>query len=452
MTELSVRHRAQALIRNGRWGKWIGRGSWTLLDRGLFALSNFGLNIVLARWMAPEAYGAFAIAFSIFLIIGSAQSTMVTGPFLVLGPHRYKDRYPAYLGLVIKWQFLLSLVISLGLALVGGGFLLTGNDTTGTVLLALAVSGPFILLLWLLRTSGYARLQARGAAISGAIYLVVLLLLVYGFFQFDILTPATALFLMAGTSLVVAIQLAVRQRADLRTEKVGGPFAREVLLEHWRYARWMLPAQLLIAARNNLFYFILPTWAGLEATGALRAYSNLIMPISFMGHSLSSIIIPILVRARANRSLVEKTLVGFLLFLGNAIAYAAVLILFQDEIVGALYPNKYDAYAHLVWLVALLPVVQSPSIVLDAALRALEKQRQVFWATVAGVGSAVTVGLALVAMWGAYGAALGNVVSASAITGVLMFILWAAWRSKRASAGAAAPAGRATPPVTAQDE
>jgi O-antigen/teichoic acid export membrane protein len=442
MTELSVRHRAQALIRNGRWGKWINRGTWTLLDRGLFALSNFGLNIVLARWMSPEAYGAFAIAFSVFLIIGSAQSTMITGPLLVFGPRRFKDRYPAYLGLVIKGQFCLSLVISLGLALVGGGFLLAGKDSTGTVFLALAVSGPFILPLWLLRSSGYARLQARGAAISGTIYLVLLLLLAYGFFQLGILTPSTALFLMAGTSLVVAIRLAVRLGADLRAEKLRGPFAREVMLEHWRYARWMLPAHLLIAARNNLFYFILPVWAGLEATGALRAYSNLIMPIGFMGHSLSTILVPILVRARANGSLAEKTVLGFLLFLGNAIAYAAVLILFQDAIVEAVYPNKYDAYAHLVWLIAILPVVQSPSIVLGAALQALEKPKNVFWATLAGVGSAVTVGLALVALWGALGAAIGNLVSASVITGLLMFLLWAAWRGKRTPAGPPA-AGRA---------
>jgi len=427
MTELSVRHRATALLRNGRWSKWVSRGSWTLLDRGLFALSNFGLNVVLARWMSPEAYGAFAIAFSIFLIIGAAQSTIVTGPLLIFGPRRFSDRYPAYLGLVIKGQFVLSLVISLGLVVAGFGFIMIGNHSTGTVLFALAVSGPFILLLWLLRSSNYARLQARGAAVSGAIYLVVLLVAAYSFFRLGILTPETALFLMAAASLAVAIRLAIRQKADLRAEKLWGPFAREVAIEHWRYARWMLPAQLLTAARNNLFYFILPIWAGLEATGALRAFSNLTMPIGFMGYSLGGILVPMLVRARNNNSFVEKTVLAFVLFLGNSALYAAVLILFQNEIVGTLYQNKFDDYAYLVWLVALVPVVQSPAIVVGAALRALERPKEVFWATLAGVTCAVTLGLGAVALSGVLGAAIGNLLSASVITGVLLYMLWSCW-------------------------
>lgn len=428
MTEISIRGRATALIRNAKWGRWINRGAWTLLDRGLFALSNFGLNVVLARWMSLEAYGAFAIAFSIFLIMGAAQSTLVTGPLLVFAPRRYRDRYPAYLGLAIKWQFLLSLMTSFCIALAGAGFLIWSSRDTGIVLLALAASGPFILLMWLLRTSGYAQLQSKGAAISGAVYLVVLLASTYLFFRLDILTPATALFLMAATSLAVAIRLAIRQKADLFAEKLWGPFARDVVLEHWRYARWMLPAQMLTAGRNNLFFFVLPIWAGLEATGALRAFTNLILPIGFMGHSLGMILVPILVRARMNRSLPEKTILAFCLFLVSAIAYAAVLVLLNDEILRFLYAGKYADYAYLIWLIALLPIVQSPSVVIGAALRALERPKDVFWATLAGVGCAVTIGLGAVALAGVFGAAAGNLLSASVIMVVLMYLLWSALR------------------------
>ena len=48
----------------------IGRGAWAVTDQGLYALSNALLNILLARWLAPAEYGAFAVAYSALLLIG----------------------------------------------------------------------------------------------------------------------------------------------------------------------------------------------------------------------------------------------------------------------------------------------------------------------------------------------------------------------------------------------
>ena len=47
---------------------WAGRLSLAVVDQGLISGSNFALGIVLARWMAPAEYGAYALAFSIFLL------------------------------------------------------------------------------------------------------------------------------------------------------------------------------------------------------------------------------------------------------------------------------------------------------------------------------------------------------------------------------------------------
>lgn len=433
MTELSVRSRATALLQNGKWGRWINRGFWTLFDRGLFALSNFGMNIVLARWMSLDAYGAFAIAFSTFTIIGAVQSTFVTGPFLVFAPRRYRERHSAYLGLALKYQFVLSLIVSVGLAFVGVGFYLTGSRDTGAVLVALAISCPFILLMWLLRTTNYAKLESRGAAISGLIYLIVLLSSTYLLFRLDLLTPATALFLMAGTSFVVAIWLAIRQRADLFAEKLSGPFAREVAIEHWRYARWMLPARLLTATRNNLFIFVLPIWGGLEAAGALRALMNLVMPLGFMQNSLELILVPILVRARNNKSLHEKMALAAAFFVLNAIVYGAALVLFREEIITLLYKQQYIAYAGLVLLMALLPVVNGAAIVPGAALRAMERPKATFWAALGAAVATVLVGLPAIAIGGAAGALVGLLTSATVSFVILLFLLRSAFREEAKS-------------------
>ncbi|HEX8297559.1 MAG TPA: hypothetical protein VF594_00250, partial [Rubricoccaceae bacterium] len=33
------------------------QGAWTVLDQALFSGSNFVVNVLLARWLAPEAFG-----------------------------------------------------------------------------------------------------------------------------------------------------------------------------------------------------------------------------------------------------------------------------------------------------------------------------------------------------------------------------------------------------------
>ena len=34
------------------WMPWVGKGSLAILDQGLFASSNFLVNVLLARWLA----------------------------------------------------------------------------------------------------------------------------------------------------------------------------------------------------------------------------------------------------------------------------------------------------------------------------------------------------------------------------------------------------------------
>ena len=47
--------------------KWLHKGGFAVLDQGLFAGSNFLASILLARWLPAAEYGAFVVAYSIFL-------------------------------------------------------------------------------------------------------------------------------------------------------------------------------------------------------------------------------------------------------------------------------------------------------------------------------------------------------------------------------------------------
>ena len=74
------------MIKRGHnWGHWLGRGAWAVSDQGLFAVSSALLNILLARWLTPSAYGAFAVAYSVSLFMGAFHTALLTEPMLVFG-------------------------------------------------------------------------------------------------------------------------------------------------------------------------------------------------------------------------------------------------------------------------------------------------------------------------------------------------------------------------------
>ena len=152
--------------------RWMGRGLWTLADRGMFSISNFVLNILLARWLSPQGYGAFAVAFSALLLLGAVHGGMLTEPMLVFGPARHADRFHRYFGELLVLHAIIVTLESLILVAAGTVLLALGWQTTAMTLLALAVACPFILLLWLGRLACYVTLRPRPAAMSGIAYLI----------------------------------------------------------------------------------------------------------------------------------------------------------------------------------------------------------------------------------------------------------------------------------------
>src|ERR1700691_3728197 len=59
---------------SGKFARWITKGGLAILDQGLISGSNFLIGILLARWLMPEQYGAFALAFYVFLLLSARLS------------------------------------------------------------------------------------------------------------------------------------------------------------------------------------------------------------------------------------------------------------------------------------------------------------------------------------------------------------------------------------------
>lgn len=412
--------------------RWFKKGSWAVLDQGLFATSNFVLNVLLARWLVPDDYGAFGLTFAIFLLIGSVHSAVLTEPLLVFGSGKYKDRLSEYMGALLYAHLGFAGLGSCVLLLVSLGFALSALGSLSVLMLALALTGPFILLLWLMRRMCYVRQEPRLAASGGAWYMGLMLTGAYVLYWQEWLSGASALGVMAISGLTTSLWLAVRLRVKL-PPLLGNGLVRDAFADHWRYGRWSIGNQALNWIPMNIYYVIIPVWGGLAAGASFKALMNLIMPMLQAVWALSVLLLPTLVQARdeGHDKLDSSIRFALMPFIIGPTLYWLLLALFHQPLVYWLYEGKYTEYAVLLWLLGISPIVASVKQVMGQSLRALERPDSLFFAYALSAAIALTLGTALVYFGGIVGAGIALVIC-QAVTAILAFV---SYRRVRFSSG-----------------
>jgi O-antigen/teichoic acid export membrane protein len=405
---------------------WTQKGGFAVLDQGLYAGTNFVINIVLARWLEPHQYGAFAIAYSVFLLLATLHTAVLTEPMLVFGAGRYGDRFPTYIGLLIYGHWVVSGVIALILALTAVILWRMASMDLAPALAALAIASPLMLLLWLVRRVFYVYGQPQWSATGGMLYLALMLAGLYELYREEWLSAAWALVIMACASLAASLWLSTLLRPQWRS---GGsyPTLGLVFADHWRYAKWSLPTAVLIWASSSLYYALLPVWVGLEGSAALRAVLNLIMPILHANSAVSILLLPLFVRAlkaEDHAGFYRLVRLALMLFVLGSACYWGLLLLFRTELLLWIYGGRYAEYADLLVLAGLIPLPMAVTFVSSSALMAMERPDQIFWCHIVATLIAVTLGLWLLVTHGVAGAVVGGLASWFTAAVVVTWVVW----------------------------
>lgn len=393
-------------------GSWLRQGSWTVLDQALFAGANFLVNVLLARWLSPEAYGAFAVAFVLFLLVGAVHGGLFIEPMLVFGAGKFEGRTPAYLRVLLRAHVVFSVVT--GVLLAGVGVAMWAWGESGLMVaefLALGVASGFILALWLLRRACYVIDRPDWAVGAGTLYVVLLLGGAFALLELEWLSGATALALMAVGSVAAALVLAVRLKLFGAQAQVGPDLPDRVYVAHREYGRWAAPTGALEWFHGALPLLVLPLFVGLEGSGTLRALYNLAQPALQGFSALSVMALPLFVRARTEGTLrsVATRWGGGILGLGGT--YALLTLVAGRWVVDWLYQGKYAVTTFELICLALLPVAAAMSGILMTWLRSGERTKDVFGARAWAVGVASTVGVGLTAAFSVAGALLADVLA-----------------------------------------
>ncbi|MDX6614382.1 MAG: hypothetical protein QOD75_3568 [Blastocatellia bacterium] len=401
--------------------RWIGRGAWAIADQGLFAIASALLNILLARWLDPVAYGAFAVAYSLLLLLGALHTGIFTEPMLIFGAGKHSHRLPEYLGALIRGHWLLTGATSLILIVVATGFAYFGGSVVSHALFGVALTTPFSLLLWFARRAAYLRRQPHLATIASAVYL---LLMTAGLFLIAIALPAVTVF---SAMLVTAIAAGVAGLWLVHRLPHGKPTDKSaanisIKAEHWSYGRWAMGTNLLMWVPLNFFFVVLSLWVNLEASATLKALSNLVLPLLQANAALSSLLLPALAARAGSSEAFRKLLAASATTLcSGAILYALVVGAVSKPLIHFLYAGKYDAHAGLLWLLLLIPVLDALIVALASALRSVARPSRVFWAQLSAAVFVMTAGIVASRLYGVTGAGwamvMGNVLVAVILCG-----------------------------------
>ncbi|MGI8744318.1 MAG: lipopolysaccharide biosynthesis protein [Bryobacteraceae bacterium] len=420
------------LSRSKRSVRFAHKAALAISDQALFSGANFAVNILLARWLAPAEYGAFSLAYSVFLLFAVVHTALLIEPLMVFGSGKYQGVFPSYVRVLLRGHFALmapGIVLLFITAFVLGKIY---SPTAERAFFGLALSGAAILLFWLVRRVFYVLLQPGWGVLGGALYFSTVMGCMWGLRAVGQLSTTTAFVAMGAASLLASLILFAR--FGFGWSEASEPSFREVAADHWRYGRWAIASSAVSWFPGSIYYALLPAWQGLEATAALRALMNFVMPVLQAIAALGMLLVPMLVRDRDSGGFhkMNRTMLLFLgLFCSGAVVYGLALWLLRGHIFQLFYAGKYGQYAGLPFLLAgLLPLGTCATAVLGDGLRALERPDRTFWCYLGSVGSAMVAGIPLARVFGVTGALIGLHLS-SIVTASMMG--WFYFRLRRAA-------------------
>jgi O-antigen/teichoic acid export membrane protein len=352
---------------------WIKKGGLVMLDQALFSGANFLVSILLARWLPPEEYGAFAVALSVFYLLAAFHTAVLAEPMLVFGAGKFRKQFRKYLGMVLYAHWGLAGGIAL---LLGGAALVTdrfGSAPMARALLGLALASPFLLLLWLSRRACYVHLRPFWAMVGSAVYFGIVGLGMFSLAQSGRISVLSSLLVLGTAGTVGALQIISRLNPQL-CNYAGNPTPSMLVADHWRYGKWNLLGILSRWGSMRMLRFVIPLLLGLPAAAAVSASSLLYSPIQRIVQSVGTITLPYLARlansSKSRGELGKKTLILLIALPGLVSLYGIVLTALSKPILHWLYGGKYDHYWVLIPLFGINSVLSAAAGSMSTVLKA----------------------------------------------------------------------------------
>jgi O-antigen/teichoic acid export membrane protein len=387
--------------------RWGSRGAWAITDQALVSGGSFLVNVLLARWLDPAGYGAYALGTYSFLLISTLHDALILEPMSVLGPARYSDRLPDYFRTQLRLHWTVAAFFAV-LLLAGAAVasLAAPSSPLSGGLLGAALATPCILLNWLARRFSYVLGRIRAANLGALVFIGAAILGLTTIRELEWMTPIAGFAVMAVASTIAAIVQLLRLPFDQGT--AANRIERRVLIqEQWEFGRWQVGAATLRLVGVQAQAYVVATYLGLAATGALRAMELAILPMSQTMTALGTLAMPTLAKEFGRRdptSILQRSRLFTSLLVLLAVLYALALALFHSPLERLVYDGKYSESAWLIPIFGLIPIATALTIANSLILRAAQKPKYYLVSAAFCAPFGLASAVAMTWLWGIAGA------------------------------------------------
>ena len=420
-----------AAARQANWFVWVGRSTFAITEQGLISGANFLLNVLLARWLAPAEFGAYAVVFAVYMLLVGFYQALLLEPMSVLAAGHEPLFFREYLASLLRVHARLSLSFaSVLLAAAAATALLWHNPALASTLAGLAVASPFILCFWLARCACYVTRSPRRATQAAFFYTLVLLGTIWALKRWLGISGLSVFLSMGAAAGIVSTVLLARFKPIWRSSVLTD---RDNWLEHWNFGRWELSKVGFDWITENISYTLTAGFLSLPQVGALKAIMTLFLPLTHALAAMRRLILPHLSSYSQRKGTAGTMTVVWqmaLLYLAGGAVYGILVSLAAKPLFHLLYGAKFSGYTYLVPWVSVATVFGFPALAIDMGLRAMRSPKSIFTSSCIAACASIAVTVPLTWVFGIQGAICSIVVSNSILLAILVVI----FRRKRHAA------------------
>jgi O-antigen/teichoic acid export membrane protein len=411
-------------FRSGLLRQFLGREIWALTDQAVISATNFLTNVMLARFMGLREFGIFVLAWMSVLFVNSIQTALIVAPMMSIGAKQEEKDRPSYFGAVVFQELaLVSFCFVLVFVALKTSSSLLHHPELRQLALPLAVSAFAYQMQDFVRRYFFATCRSRLALADDALSYLTQLPILFLLHRAGHLNSATALWVMAGTSIVGMVTgWFWVERIEFHWDWITAVSRR-----HWGMSRWLTGSALLTWTSSNLFVIAAPVYYGAAAAGVLKASQNL-MGVTHVWFQGLENIVPV----ETARRLREGGVHSMLAYTRSVVVkWGSLTLLFAIIMAAApafwlrlVYGSQVAQYGNILRLYALLYVIVFLGGPLRAALQALEFTMPIFWSYLAMTALAFTFAGPMVKQLGLSGSLLGLVGAWLVFQSIIMAALF----------------------------
>ena len=387
-------------------------------DQMVVSATNFFLNIFLARFLDIEVYGLFVVAYTVLLLVGAVQTSLVGYPVLVVGTRHEGGRLRSFLSNTLLMQLCYAVCTT-----IIAGVIVLGLPALHDLKVFILFGFVFLLHQFFRRP-----LYLLGRVIRVFIIdMVFAAVLVGGFFYFlnadifDLQMSLWVLFFAALASSVLGLLFTI----DQMTIKLEGFFA--TLKENWNFGKWLIGQTICSWVSGQAYYIFSGLLLDLSAPAILKVCATLLAPMHIIFQGLDNILtVAFARRFKQSLSATKKFVLQMgLVVVSITVVYGLLVAIFSEKILSVLYGESYTGLGFIIWIFAVAYVLRGVARVPEIALISMHATKDMFYIHFTSMLITLISFYPLLKYGGVTGAAVGTVF--------LPYLTWAIlslWRVK----------------------